>query len=414
MLRLTSFVIGFALFWPCPLNGQISRLNQEKHPFGRAGVPAAQPAASGFTTQPMAQAPETLSTGVAETTPLSAQQQAQLAVTFQQLDADLQNLLAAAETQIAALLTPEQQAQLAAHKLQGGHAAQQTSTAPPSAMPGPQTVPPQSPAGMAGTSAMAQDSDGEHHRLDAFEQLSDLTDAQLAAIHSVKSILRLATKSLCDKAAADFRAILTPAQAAIIDQQPGQPRAPSTAQPGESNLVAGGTAGDPVQLTQEQQTQAAAIFAQLDADTQLLRLAAMQQILSLLTDAQKSQLPAATATDNPPSGAAPAGGVQPPPGGPGTDSGGAPSTAAVAPASGQPEQVQAGEDHESPLAELTAQLNLSASQSDTMASILNNLQTMIQTRVQQSVTDLRAVVPAPSSAAGVSPATPAARTTGLH
>ena len=413
MRRLSRILIGCAVLGVCLFEKQVSGFDKETQAVGGAGITAKQSATNSKTVQPMARAAHEMSAADApETIALTADQQSQMGAIFQQLDIDIQNLLAGAESQIEALLTPQQQTQFAAQQLDGGQPDQPIATAGSGVASGSRPLPPQGDASMAGTPGDAEKSGGEHGLHGGIEQLSDLTDAQRTGIDNIMSSLRMATEALHSQARTDLRAILTPAQIALFDQQDGRASVPDV-QPGTSNASTAGsdkTANDPLQLSEDQKTQADAIFAQLHADLYLLHEAARQRVLSLLTDAQKTQLEAAASTPDAPSDAVPSGQTQSVAGGMAADSSGRSATAAPPPPPGPGEQGRGDGEQNSMLDRLTSGLNLTTAQSGSIKSILDNLQTAIQSRVQQSVADLRAVAPGNSVGTAALPAVSTAGT----
>jgi Spy/CpxP family protein refolding chaperone len=409
MQPLNRVLIGLALLLLCPVQRQVHGSDKEKQALGSDGVTVKR-RADGLPSQPMTQAaPEALTAGAADTTPLSVEQQSQFAVIFQQLDIDLQNLLAGAEAQIQALLTPEQQTQFAEQGLRGMQAGPPPATDESGTARGSEPPPTQGAAGAMGLPGPAQSNGRGQKPLAGPGRQSDLTDDQRTAIDGIMSTLHVATEALHDKAQADFQAILTPAQIALLDQHDGQENTPRTARSGGSALGRVETANDPLRLSEEQQANAGRIFAQLHADLELLHAAARQQILSLLTDQQKAQLEAADSNTNEPSGSVSTGGIQPVTDGLQNEGSEGPSTAEMQHAPAGHEPGQGGNENGSLLERLTARLNLTAAQSDSIAGILDNLQPVIQARVQQAVTDLRTVAPASSSGTAMSPAVGANR-----
>ncbi|HEY3245350.1 MAG TPA: hypothetical protein VGM03_18570, partial [Phycisphaerae bacterium] len=156
-----------------------------------------------------------------------------------------------------------------------------------------------------------------------------LTDDQQTSIQTVQTDLQSAVQARRAQADSDFRAILTADQVAALDAAPRHehgpgpgggpgefgrfgPRGPGEPGPrpgagvdaagapanrpgfgrGSADHGAGGPRPNPLQLTDEQQTQADAIFSQLRTDSQTLISTARDQVRSTLTADQLAVLDA--------------------------------------------------------------------------------------------------------------------------
>jgi Spy/CpxP family protein refolding chaperone len=321
-------------------------------------------------------------TNTAAAAQLAPEQQVQVSPALQQMLADVQSLRSAGWSQIRGLLTPQQQAlfdtlesrgtQVDEAELTNGAAGEADTTAASNA------------AEAGGESAEAN---GQPPGLgDPYQQLS-LTDAQRTAIDQIMAGLHATMQALRDQAKAEFRAILTPEQAAALDQLTGQASASGTAQTGTRQASATGQLNDVLQLSGDQISQAEAIFAQLQADKRQLRAAAQDQILALLTDQQKAQLSAANVANEAAGGAVSAGAAPP--------SGAAPMESAGRPAEDAEHWSHIwqtlGQSVSSGVIPVDTlnQLNLSAAQATSIAGVVNDLESAIQTRVLQALADSR-------------------------
>ena len=274
---------------------------------------------------------------------LSTEQQSQADAIFTQLRTDTENAFAAADEQVRGILTDEQKAKF-------------TGLQPPAGIGG-------GPEGACrgpgdGLLGMEPFGSGNDPLLDRLVKDLVLTDAQRTSVETVLNNLQIAIQSYRDKAFADSRAILTAEQLAILD---------------------------PLQLTEEQGTQANTISAQARADVKDLNDNANEQIRSLLTDDQKTKLdglqsPGAFADGPLPPGGhggpAPFGGGGRPHGGPGMAPG--------------PFGPPVGTDRS--FLGVADALDLTDDQQASIETILNDLHSAVQARLDQAKVDFRAIL----------------------
>ena len=306
------------------------------------------------------------------TAQISPEQQAQLTALFQQLLSGVEGLRSDAQTQIRALLTPEQQVRFDTPSVQHGPMAQSAQTNVPAATSATTATP-----GGTGSSGTMQSGSGDPPSPNDPAQQTSLTDAQHHAIHEIMGSLHATDQALHDQARLAFRAILTPSQAAVLDQLRGQPAGSNAAPAGANQTGAAGSTNDPLQLTADQQSQAAAMLSQLQVDRQALQAAGRQQITALLADQQNAQGQAINSTS------------QTAPGGTPT-MGGTASIGGASGASGEHDRHghEQGfrDDNGMTLFDALTQLNLTAYQGSSIASILSNLHNAIEAQVQQTMT----------------------------
>jgi Spy/CpxP family protein refolding chaperone len=295
---------------------------------------------------------------------------------FQQVRTDIQALRADAKAQIRALLTEEQQAQFDALNIMNG----------PPDRPGCG----QGPCGKAGGWARPGGPGAMHSGeraaaiLNHLTQKLSLTDAQQAQVQTILDNTRTAMQARHEQARTDFRAILTPEQTATLDQLKASGESPKAGRWAGHRKGAAGTGQGPLQLTDEQKTQAKAIFTQVRTDVQQLHADARQQIRAVLTDEQKTQFDAMH----------PAGGKGQAMGGGGPKEGvhGAWGGGMHGPRGGQ-----GGPDSSRMLDHLTTALNLTDAQRASVQTILDNLRTSIHDRIQQARQTAPANVSTPST-----------------
>ncbi len=259
----------------------------------------------------------------------------------QQMRADIGNLKTQARSQIRALLTPDQQTEFDNMKVL--------------------TAAPGDHARRGGWGAKAKfhgrggagAADGQMGQriLDRLTQKLSLTDQQRASVQTIIDNTRSSAQQLREQAKASFEALLTPDQLAIKKQM-HENRGQKGPKAGGRFHQPGGQVGGPLQLTADQKAHAKAIFLKLRADVQQLHADARPQIAALLTPDQQAifaKLPFGT------------------------------------PRSGKPGM---GPGHAGPMREnmilrrLTNRLNLSDTQAADVKTILDNLHTAIQQRIQ--------------------------------
>jgi len=277
---------------------------------------------------------------------LSTEQQSQADAIFTQLRTDTENAFAAADEQVRGILTDEQKAKFTGLQPLAG-----IGGGPEGGCRGPGD-------GLLGMEPLGS---GNDPLLDRLAKDLVLTDAQRTSVETVLNNLQTTIQSYRDKASADFRAILTAEQLAILD---------------------------PLQLTEEQRTQANAISAQARVDVKKLNDNANEQIRNLLTDDQKTKLDAQESPGAPADGPHPfdgQGAAPPPAGGNGPHGG-----PGMRPSPSGPPPV--GKDSSFFVDRLAGVLGLTAEQKASIETILKDLHSAVQARLDQAKTDFRAIL----------------------
>lgn len=292
-------------------------------------------------------------TAVAEQTPPGG-------AALQQVHATIETLRSEARAQIRALLTEEQQAQFDALPLLRGPA------------DGSGHGKGRCGADRPGDANAAPDGKRGQTLFAHLAQKLSLTDAQRAQVQTIMDSTHTAMQARERQARSDFRAFLTPEQVTTLDQLkatsgPGRPSGLR-----RHRMEGAGLGDGPLQLTDEQKTQAKSIFTQLRTDMQKLHADSREQIRDLLTDEQKTQFDAARPADGP--GSMGKDGPRMGPGGPGRGKMHGPSAA------------RRGDDHGALLDRLSATLKLTDEQRASVKTILDNLRNAVRERVQQART----------------------------
>ena len=256
--------------------------------------------------------------------------------------ADIKALRAAAWEQIRSLLTDEQKASLDAAELGqwqgGGHRGFR---------------------GCGGKAGPARAELREQHILNRLTQKLSLTDEQRTTVQGILDKTLAARQARFEAARAAFRAALTPEQVAKLDEMKGQRGALGSGRWGHGHgQVAGAAATGPLQLTPEQKTQAHQVFGAARSDVQKVRADAREQIRAVLTDAQKTEFDA----QFPAMSGSGAGKMHGPHAGWGAG----------------------GTGDTKLLDRLTARLNLTDTQRNSVQSVLDNLHTSVQARLEQA------------------------------
>jgi Spy/CpxP family protein refolding chaperone len=296
---------------------------------------------------------------------------------FAQLHTDIQALRTEARSQIRALLTEQQQTTFDTLDILNEPAAGKTCAGPAGALGDPNGT---APAGF------------ENRRLDHLTQKLNLTDAQRASVQTIMENGQTARQKLEAQAHTDFRALLTPDQAALFDQNKGQAGMHGMGHRGKREQHGLMANQDALQLTADQQTQAQAIEQKLHADMQQLHQSTQQQIRAQLTADQQTLFDSLAKEDKPGKGM------------PLKSAGEARrgDDAPVASADAQPALHRQGHHPMGgrggphgdgvTVATLTAKLNLTDAQQAQIAPILDQLHASIETRIQQTQAAVQALV----------------------
>ena len=350
-----------------------------------AGTAAATAQASDASTEATADtstasAAETATDAGADPLQLTENQQAQAETICAELRADIDALHQDAWNAIRNLLTDEQKALFDAHQPPPG---------PPGGGPGPGHMGGEH-GGLGGPPPPPPDagSDADHAQemLDRLTEDLDLTADQQASVKTILDALETAVQARMESAKTDFRALLTEEQAAAFDALEQEHPVPFC-MPGGPGPGGGpeGHLAELLQLTQDQQTQADAIFTETRTDIDTLHTDAWDQIRALLTDAQAAELDAL----GPPG---------PPPGGPGGHMGGHGHGPGGLPPPPPPPGAPGTDRAQALLEWLTKELDLTTDQQASIKTILDNLETSVQARMDQAKADFRAILTAEQAA----------------